>query len=476
MRRSPHLLAVLAAALLAAVTFPAASSPVVSPPEVLHRQGRFLADAQGRVVLLHGVNAVWKRAPYVPPAVAAGFTAKDADWIAARGFNVVRLGVIFAGVMPQRGRVDSAYLTKIGKVVDLLAARKVWVLLDFHQDLYSEKFSGEGFPAWAVNDDGLPTPVDAGFPGNYFQPSTSRAFDNFYANVDGLADLYAAAWRAVAQRFASTDHVLGYDLLNEPWPGTQTATCTNPAGCPVFDEQVLQPVYEKSLAAIRSVDARHLVWIEPNVFFNDGAQTRLTVHGREIGLSFHQYCTVAGLTHSSGGKAGPECGPQGDLVFQHAVSAATRNGWATLMTEFGASDDLGDVARVVASSDKALTGWVYWHYKEWGDPTTESNESGGQGLFRNDADLRTVKKDKLAVLERPYARAIAGTPVFTSDLGALLLTYRARPSAGLTEIWVPSTRYAVKVSGATVVSKPGAHLLLLKATKAVTVQVQVTQS
>ena len=42
---------------------------------------------------------------------------------------------------------------------------------------------------------------------------------------------------------------------------------------------------------------------------------------------------------SGGGTATPECGPQGDLVFANANAAAGAHGWATLMTEFGASDD-----------------------------------------------------------------------------------------------------------------------------------------
>ncbi|MCU1601933.1 MAG: endoglycoceramidase [Frankiales bacterium] len=453
-------------ALTALTAVPASGSS--SGPVVLHREGRFLADAQGRVVTLHGVNAVWKRAPYVPPATPSGFTAKDADWIAARGFNVVRMGVIFAGVMPRRGVIDHAYLDRVYAEAKLLTDRRIWVLLDFHQDLYSEQFSGEGFPAWAVDDDGLPTPVDAGFPGNYFQPSTSRAFDNFYANNDGLADLYAQAWAAVAKRFATTSYVLGYDLMNEPWPGTQTATCAQPAGCPAFDRLDLQPVYAKALSAIRRVDAVHLVWIEPQVLFNDGSQTGLDLRGSNIGLSFHQYCTSAGLTHSSGGKATPECGPQGALVFGNASSAAQANGWATLMTEFGASDDLGDISRVTTSADKALTGWVYWHYKEWADPTTESQDSGGQGLFADDTDLRTAKKAKLALLEQPYVRAWAGTPGSTHlTAAALVATWTGSARRGLTEVWVPrswaSRGYGVRLTGGTVVSKPNAQVLLVKA-------------
>lgn len=464
MRRLLALLLLLAPALAVP---PSSAAPT---PVALHREGRFLVDPAGRVVVLHGVNAVWKRAPYVPPATPGGFTARDADWIAAQGFDVVRLGVLFAGVMPRRGVIDQHYLDRVVAEARLLTDRKVWVLLDFHQDMYNERFGGEGFPAWAVDDDGLPTPANAGFPGNYFQPSTTRAFDNFYANVGGLADLYAKAWRAVARRFRSTSYVLGYDLLNEPWPGSQTATCAQPAGCPVFDQQVLQPVYAKALSAIRTVDRSHLVWIEPQVLFNDGSQTGLDLHGDRIGLSFHQYCTSAGLTHSSGGKATPECGPQGDLVFSHADDAAARNGWATLLTEFGASDDLGDISRVTTSADKALTGWVYWHYKEWSDPTTESADSGGQGLFTDDRDLRTAKTAKLDLLAVAYVRAYAGTPTSTAlDGRTLLATWRADPRRGLTEVWVPKRLYPkgyrVAVTGGVVVSRPGAERLLIRASR-----------
>jgi len=476
----------LLALLLLVAALAAPSSQAASGPALLHREGRWLMDAQGRVVLLHGVNAVWKRAPYVPPATAAGFTARDADWIAAQGFNTVRLGVLFAGVMPSRGHVDQRYLASVAKVVDLLAARKVWVLLDFHQDLYNEKFSGEGFPAWAVHDDGLPLPYDAGFPGNYFQPATSRAFDNFYANVNGLTDLYAQAWKAVAARFTKTSYVLGYDVMNEPWPGTSFATCANPAGCPVFDTQSLQPMYEKALAGIRTVDAKRIVWLEPNVLFNDGAQTQLGAAkpftDPQLGLSFHQYCTTAGLTHSSGGTAGPDCGPQGELVFGNADQVASSKGWASLLTEYGASDDLPDVARVTAAADEHLVGWQYWHYKEWSDPTTESQGSGGQGLFTNDKDLSTVKRAKADLLIRPFARAVAGIPTamaFDTGTKAFTLTYTARPSSGLTEVFLPARQYpkgyAVTVTGATVTSKPGAAVLLLKAGQPGTVTVTVTR-
>jgi endoglycosylceramidase len=443
----------------------------------LHREGRWLVDDQGRVVVLHGVNAVWKRAPYVPPATAAGFTERDAQWIADQGFNTVRLGVIFAGVMPREGVVDQRYLDRIEKLVRMLAARKVWVLLDFHQDMYNERFGGEGFPDWAVHDDGLPTPVQLGFPANYFQPSTSRAFDNLYANADGVADHYATAWRAVAQRFRDVPYVMGYDLINEPWPGTQAATCANPVGCPAFEAQSLQPFYAKLVSAIRAVDRRHLIWVEPQVLFNFGGGSTLTgIDDPQVGFSFHEYCLTAALTHAQGGTAGPECHELGSLVFDNAAAAAEANGWTSLLTEFGASDDLADIADVTALADEHLVGWQYWHYKEWGDPTTESQESGGQGMFTNDADLSTLKQAKADILIRAYPRATAGTPVKWLPVGKGFY-YWWLAKDGVTEIVLPRRQfprgYIVAVKGGTVVSARGAEVLVVRTRKGAGAQVAV---
>src|SRR5690348_5720388 len=153
-------------------------------PQLGHR-GAFLTDPAGRVVFLHGVNVVYKLPPYVAPDTAAGFTASDADFLAAHGFKAVRLGVLFAGIMPQPGRIDQAYLAQVDRIVQLLAARKIWVLLDFHQDAFNEKFHGEGFPAWAVHDDGLPF-VDLGsFFANDQTPAVQHAYDHVWNDDDG---------------------------------------------------------------------------------------------------------------------------------------------------------------------------------------------------------------------------------------------------------------------------------------------------
>ena len=311
------LLAVLAllASLLGVVPSSAASSETASvaaaDPAVGERtaasrataHGRWLVDPQGRALVLHGLNMVYKLAPYAPDQV--GFGRDDARFLARQGFTTVRLGLIWAAVEPQPGVYDDAYLGRIERTTRILAKEGIWVLLDFHQDLYHERFQGEGAPTWAVQDDGLPAEPQLGFPANYFvMPGLNRAFDNFWANSPGpggvgLQERYAAAWAHVAAYFSKTPKVLGLDLLNEPWPGTGWQACANPVGCPEFDAR-LEAFSQRVIDAIRTVDSRTTVFYEPNVIFNNGAQTSVRPSSDNLAFSFHDYCLTAEASAEGG--------------------------------------------------------------------------------------------------------------------------------------------------------------------------------
>jgi hypothetical protein len=71
---------------------------------------------------------------------------------------------------------------------------------------------------------------------------------------------------------------------------------------------------------------------------------------------------------------------------------------------------------------------MYWAYKHWDDPTTADP---AHGLFEDDADLSTVKPDKLRLLVRTYPQATAGTLGsyhYDPTTGRFTMTYRADPS------------------------------------------------
>jgi endoglycosylceramidase len=456
----------------------AAQTRAARPSTPLSHQGRWLVDPQGRIVLLHGVNAVWKLPPYVAPDTPGGFTAADADFLARNGLDAVRLGVLFSGVMPKQGQIDSSYLDSVDRIVRLLAARHIWVLLDFHQDLYNEMFQGEGFPAWSVHDSGLPNDARYGFPGNYFlSQALDRTYDNLWADTDHTWTYYRAAWQAVASRWAGDPYLMGYDVFNEPWPGTGWQTCFSLAtGCPGFDH-TLQRFEDEARAGIRQADPTHLVFFEGNVISNSGPPSHLgdtPVADSQLGFSWHDYCGSSAVL----GSGGPDCATEEQFAFDNAETTDRRLGAGFLMSEFGSSDDIADLSRMTALADQHLVGWTYWAYKAWKDPT---GSPAHEGLFTNDADLSTLKQDKADVLIRPHPNAVAGIPLslhFDGTSHVLDFSYTPRPAAGPTEIFTPSRHYpngyVVNVRGAHMVSPPNAPVLQLVADPgATTVDVEV---
>jgi endoglycosylceramidase len=473
-RRTVALLLVVAAAAFAAA-LPTASA-ATAPPQLRH-EGRWLVDGSGRTVLLHGVNAVWKHAPYVAPDTAVGFTAKDADFLAASGFNAVRLGVLFAGVMPRPGVVDSAYLDKVDRIVKLLAARHVYVLLDFHQDDYNEKFTGEGLPAWAVHDDGLPFVPAGSFFANYFTPALARTFDNLWSNTDGLWDKYGAGWAAVAQRWSTQPYLMGYDLFNEPSAGSQALTCANPNGCPQFDA-TLQAFYDHVRTAIRAHDRGNLVWYEPQFFFNALSTSHFGhIDDPQVALSWHDYACAPAFAGSSVIPGDPDCVINEPRVMDNAETQRAAMGAGGLLTEFGSHDDITDLARMTDLADQRLSGWLYWAYKAWNDPT---GNPAAEGLFASDADLSSLKAPKADVLIRPYPQAIAGVPTSLSwSVATKTMDLRLQPKAGLgpTDVFVPARHYPggydAVVTGGRVVSAAQARHLLVVASGAGEVHVVV---
>ncbi len=464
--------------LLAGATTRASAAP--QPP--FGHAGQFMTDATGRVFVTHGVNLVYKVAPYEPSV--SGFGDDDAAFLADQGFNSVRLGVIYKAVEPSPGVYDDAYLDKIAQTAALLEKHGIAPLLDFHQDLYNERFQGEGFPDWAVLDDGLPATPQLGFPGNYLaQPATNRAFDNFWADAQGpggvgLVERYAAAWAHVGAHFASDNWVLGYDLMNEPWPGTGWQQCANTAGCPAFDQGRFADFWRKVIAALRGTDQRHLAFYEPNVIFNDGSDTQLPKFADDkLAMSWHNYC-LAGDVSGNGGGGGQACQTEEGLVFQNARKRSQTTGDAQLLTEFGATDDLDTLRRITASSDQFMVGWQYWHYCPCNDPTTQG-PGETQAIVKDPAKPPTgdnLKSAKLDVLVRPYPQLIAGTPTswkFDPDSKAFTLAYTTARAGGgsfggspATEVYVPKRQYpngySVQASGAAATSDAGAQTLELR--------------
>lgn len=466
-RRLARIAVVLALAGLA-VGCTSTAGPHLKPPPsraaaiLVGHSGRWLTDGTGQVVILHGLNMVVKRPPYEPEAV--GFGAVAARTLASNGFDVVRLGVIYSAVEPEPGVISRAYVDSIARTVEELAHDGVYSLLDFHQDQMSTGFGGEGFPSWSVDTGGLPVRRYV-FPLGYTEsPALDAAFDNFWADRPGpggvgLQQRYAAAWQYVAKVFADDSWVLGYDLFNEPWPAHSS------------DVQ-LGAFYSQVIAAVRVVDSRHLIFYEPNVLFDFGSPTQLPLFAdSNLGMSFHDYCLSDPSTDAAA------CSRSEQLVIANALARSASSGSALLLSEFGATDDLTDLHRVMTDADAHQLSWIEWAYCGCEDPTGTIPQSI-EGLVSNPRLAGTganVNQAKLAVMAEPYPRLVSGTPSsysFDQASRVFSLSYTTRGPRGnrfgvgsCTAIVVPQIQfpdgYVVEVSGARVTSVPDAGVLTL---------------
>ena len=470
----------LALVLLSAV----APAVAAAPSTPLGKAGRWITDAEGRVVILHGWNMVNKLPPYHPSAL--GFGEDDARFLRDEGFNTIRLGIIYKGLEPEPGRYEEAYLDRIAQTVEVLRRNGLLVLLDFHQDMYNERFNGEGFPDWAVQDDGLPAEPDQGFPANNIvMPALSRAYDNFWANRPGplglgLQDSYAAAWRHVAERFRGDPSLVGYNLFNEPWPGTEWPACVNPDGCPRFDRDLLTPFHQRVIARIREVDQRAVVWYAPSLTFDFGADSN---HGdtgdARAGFAFNLYClaTVPGLSSGPPGPGQAEgCEETESMTLENAQRQFEETGDALLMTEFAATDDQATIERVADNADRHMVGWQQWAYFNE-DPCCERPQEGVIIDPGKPPSPTNVKQAKLDVSVRPYPQVVAGTPQsygFDRQSKLFELEYSTARAGGgtlapglLTEVDVPPRQYPrgyrARVEGGRIVSETGARTLQIVA-------------
>lgn len=113
-------------------------------------------DNYGRIRIFHGVNAVYKISPWIP--ITEGFDKDnslsdiDASIIKSWGMNIIRLGIMWPGVEPVKGYYNTTYLDEIEKIVDIMAKKDIYVLVDFHQDLWHRKFCGEGVPDYVYGN------------------------------------------------------------------------------------------------------------------------------------------------------------------------------------------------------------------------------------------------------------------------------------------------------------------------------------
>eukprot|EP00618_Florenciella_parvula_P019064 CAMPEP_0119520814 /NCGR_PEP_ID=MMETSP1344-20130328/36723_1 /TAXON_ID=236787 /ORGANISM="Florenciella parvula, Strain CCMP2471" /LENGTH=227 /DNA_ID=CAMNT_0007558739 /DNA_START=56 /DNA_END=736 /DNA_ORIENTATION=- len=111
-----------------------------------------IVDETGRRRVFHGVNAVEKVGDFIPSTgefnTVNSLNDEDASLLQSWGMNVIRLGVMWPAVTPSKGVVNTTYLGEIKTMIESMAAKGIYTLVDMHQDVWSPYLCGEGMPDW----------------------------------------------------------------------------------------------------------------------------------------------------------------------------------------------------------------------------------------------------------------------------------------------------------------------------------------
>lgn len=366
--------------------------------------GRHLRDAQGRAVLLRGVNArvdgvfdVDLGEGRVPLEPIPPMDASDCQQMAAWGLNILRLPMQWSGVEPTRDVFDEAYLQRVDAAIECAEDAGLWVMVDLHQDAYSKEIGEDGAPLWAIEpppEQLLEGPLDAEeLQRRRFSPEVTAAFESFFHPEDafGLQAEFIEMLTHVASRYADHPAVVGFDLFNEP----------------VADTAVLRTFHENAARAVRQAAPSKLVFFEPTgprgfLGSEPAVNPPFPVEGSVYAPHLYPFVFV-----STEEQLLAVTEPELRDTFDNAVLEA--EAWQTpwVVGEFGgppysAREDLY-LGLMYKLLDEYFVSATLWLWKE--------DSQGSWGLYDHDEERGWSERPAMVELvSRPYAERVAGQP------------------------------------------------------------------
>lgn len=370
----------------------------------LHTDNTVLRDAQNRQVILRGVNAGGrsKFAPFAPfdfdPTLAGDYTKQLGAYLdraQSWGINVLRVPFTWQAVEPTRGHDDQAFLARYDELLDAAWQRRMWTIVDCHQDVYSEVFCGDGFPAWTLPAGTTATTGHHDCP-QWFtayndNPQVQAAFDHFFANGDGVRDDFVAMWLRMAKRHRDRPGVIGLEILNEPGHTL--------AGLGQWQQTVLSPFFAEVATKLHAVAPEHLVFIDTSPFDAVIGSTQIQrPPGNFLVFAPHWYDASIYL-----GSAVDVAAPGAGIKAWQAQAAE----WQAPLF-IGESGYLYDkplagagVAALLDAVDEQQASLAYWEYSV----ATEDWNGEHLGLVGPNG---TARSTALGALIRPYPQRVAG--------------------------------------------------------------------
>ncbi len=446
---------------------------------VLLADGTAIRDALGRRVLLRGVNASGRAK--VPPFAPFEFDANSYDAALAAyldraqawGIDVIRAPFTWEAVEPSRGTDSADYLARYDALIDAAWARRIWTVIDFHQDVYTRAFCGDGFPIWTlppVDADGKPWPAPhddcPGWYQQYFDTTSpaAAAFDRFWGSEGTVRQDYRALWTRMATRYIDRPGVIAFEIINEPMAGS--------AQMGAWEANTLSPFYTEMTGLLQSIAPTMLVAIDTSPLDGMTFSTNLAKPALS-GVVFapHWYDPAV---YTSG-------------AFDLAAPATAVAAWKTVgdawnvptwIGETGYPHDRDQAAQAASALYDALD--ANGVHATWWDYSVAKTSWNSETLSLVDGDGNEFAAIVDAVA-RPYPRAIAGddaTWSWSLVSRQFKLTWSAT-AGGQSEISLPTRAFprgwTVQVTGDACASPAyGQRGLFVRAGGAGTVSVVVT--
>jgi endoglycosylceramidase len=371
-------------------------------------------DKNNRIVFYHGVNV--SNAAKSAPGFLSWHTKSDYARLRRWGFNCVRYLVFWEAVEPREGVYDEAYIDATMERIRWMGELGIDVILDFHQDLYARKFTGNGFPGWTVRDDGIPFHWRSPWNYNYFEKAVVRSYANFWAS-QALRVQYVAMIEHFVRRIDALPNIAGVDIMNEPFGGLTLR----------FEPRTLSSFYDDVQAMWQRNGFTTRLCFEPMIYNSGGLPTRLTFQpGTNCVFAPHYYDPFCheGVGYGRFGKRWMR------LWARERVRDGQRFRTPVLFGEFGIAsttpgylDYLGDFLSLL---DKYQASWTYYSFDKTSGESFGVLDDGGK------------EKENMNVLVRLYPQRVAGdNPVFQTEARCFDLSYTANGSAAPTVVFVP---------------------------------------
>lgn len=417
----------------------------VDPPDegALSTDGTRIVDASGRRMTLRGVNTGGRSKfdPYLPydlgddpEAAREAYLDRAASW----GLTVLRVPFSWAALEPAEGSDDADWLGSYDALLDGAAARGLWTIVDFHQDLYAEPLCGDGFPDWTLSDPGPDRHDCASWIFGYFtDDDVKQAFDDLWSDANGTRTAMASMWGRMAAEQAGRPGVIGYELLNEPFYGSTDEE--------TWGADVMPAFYEQMGAAVRAEAPDSLLFFDASGIEATSAETVLSKPDLDdLVFAPHYYDAAVFL----GGTVDPD---GVDAAIGRWADQGAAWDLPVLLGEIGVKADSSSAdayARALfAALDARNLGETWWEYSDAADLWNEEDFS----LIGPDGSEREAL---ISAVARPTPRALAeADPDATAwswdpDAETFTLDYDGTAD-GVSEITLPTWRYggAATISG-----------------------------